>query len=622
MTPSFPVGAVPLEGGRTSFMVWAPAHRHVALSLAGGERIVDLQPFDGGYHGAVVERCGPGARYQFVLDDDGVLRADPASRSQPEGVHGPSEVVDLRAHVWGDAAHRTRPLWDQVISEVHVGTLTAAGTFDGAIAVLDELVEVGVSAIELMPVAQFPGRRNWGYDGVFPFAVQNSYGGASGLQRLVDACHLRGLDVILDVVYNHVGPEGSVLDVFAPYFTDRFRTPWGPAVNFDGADSNGVRAYFVQNAGQWFTDFHVDGLRLDAVHEIVDRSALPFLVELARAVDDLGARDGRSYFLVAESADNDPRLVAAPSSGGFGLTAQWNDDFHHAVHAAVTGERSGYYADFGPVDDIARAMDDGFVYQGEYSVVRRCNHGAPSGAIAPERLVCFAQNHDHIGNRPLGDRLVSMLSLAQIQLVTALVLLSPGVPLLFMGEEYGDPAPFPYFIDHGDPALVEAVREGRTREFADIGTAVAVPDPAAEATFDSARLDRSLTHEGDHQFQWALHRSLIALRRANPALRRSLRPAARASVAGPLLTLRRTDPRQAVVALFNVSPGAVEAVLPDPAPGPVGSGECWVKLLDGGAPEFGGQGPDLPPSGAPGDAVSLGPWAFGAYQLASGAGPR
>jgi maltooligosyltrehalose trehalohydrolase len=329
---------------------------------------------------------------------------------------------------------------------------------------------------------------------------------------------------------------------------------------------------------------------------------------------------------VAESADNDPRVVTPVTSGGFGMTGQWNDDFHHALHAAVTGERSGYYADFGPVDDIARSMDEGFVYQGEFSVVRERNHGAPSQAIPPERLVGFAQNHDHIGNRPCGDRLVSLLSLAQIQLVSALVLLSPGVPLLFMGEEYGEPAPFPYFVDHGDPALLDAVRKGRAEEFADIGSAVEVPDPAAEATFVSARLDRALAHQGDHQFQWELHRALIALRRANPALRRSARAVARASAAGPLVTLTRTDPRQTVVALFNVSAAAHEAVLAHPGPGASSDGgrpgECWTKVLDGGAPEFGGDGAHLPPTRVPGDPLTLGPWAFGAYQFAPGAGGR
>ena len=322
--------------------------------------------------------AGPGARYHFLLDGEGPF-ADPASRAQPDGVHGPSQVVDLRAHRWRDAGHRPRPLWQHVISEVHVGTFTPGGTFDSAIAGLDDLVEVGISAVELMPVAQFPGRRNWGYDGVFPFAVQNSYGGAAGLQRFVDACHHRGLDVILDVVYNHLGPEGNVLGAFGPYFTDRYRTPWGPAINFDGAGSNDVRAYFLHNARQWFTEFHIDGLRLDAVHEIIDRSAVPFLSESGRR----RRRPRRHGFLVAESADNNPRIVTPISAGGFGMDAQWNDDFHHALHAAITGERTGYYLDFGPVDDIARAMDEGFVYQGEYSQFRAARPRRPVGSHCP-----------------------------------------------------------------------------------------------------------------------------------------------------------------------------------------------------------------------------------------------
>jgi maltooligosyltrehalose trehalohydrolase len=506
-----------------------------------------------------------------------------------------------------------------VISEVHIGTLTHEGTFDSAVAVLDDLVEVGISAVELMPVAQFPGRRNWGYDGVFPFAVQDSYGGAAGLQRFVDACHLRGLDVILDVVYNHLGPEGDVLDAFGPYFTERYRTPWGPAINFDGAGSNGVRAYFLENTRQWFTEFHVDGLRLDAVHEIIDRSAVPFLVELAATVGDMAGTA-----LVAESADNNPRLVTPIGAGGIGIHAQWNDDFHHALHAAITGERTGYYVDYGPVEDIARSMDEGFVYQGEFSRFRNRNHGGPSADIPPERFVVFAQNHDHIGNRPRGDRLVTLVTLAQAQLAAALVLLSPGVPLLFMGEEYGDPAPFPYFIDHGDPALVEAVRAGRAREFASFANAGAVLDADAPATFDVARLDRSLRHQGAHQFQWALHRALIALRRTHPALLRTPRASARAFASAAVVTLVRSDPREVVLALFNVSAAAVEAVVPPPPVGrrDPGGGPCWSKLIDAGAPEFGGGGEVLPYTLAPSDTAPLGPWEFCAYQWADGGGDR
>jgi maltooligosyltrehalose trehalohydrolase len=626
MTPAFSLGAVPVDGGRTRFTVWAPGRRQVVVSFPGSDRVVELTPRGGGYHEAVVDGCGPGERYQLLLDGDGPF-ADPASRAQPEGVHGPSQVVDLRAHQWGDAGHRARPLWQQVISEVHVGTFTPGGTFDSAVAGLDDLVEVGISAVELMPVAQFPGRRNWGYDGVFPFAVQSSYGGAGGLQRFVDACHARGLDVILDVVYNHLGPEGNILGAFGPYFTDRYRTPWGPAVNFDGAGSNDVRAFFLESARQWLTEFHIDGLRLDAVHEIIDRSAIPFLSELATTVGAIGDR-----FLVAESADNNPRLVTPISAGGLGMDAQWNDDFHHALHAAITGERNGYYLDFGPVDDIARAMDEGFVYQGEYSKFRNLDHGGPSVAIAPERFVVFAQNHDHIGNRPKGDRLVSLVTPEQAQLAAALVLLAPGVPLLFMGEEYGDPAPFPYFIDHGDPALVEAVRAGRAHEFAAFADSGAVLDAGAQATFDAARIDPSLRHEGEYRPRWALHRALIGLRRGQPALQRSSRSSTRATASSGVVTLIRADPHGAVAALFNVSSGPNDAVLPPPPPGwpqrerddprgaDDGRGRSWSKLLDARAPEFGGHGDTLPDLLAPGDRAPLGPWGFCAYGLSGNRG--
>ncbi len=622
MTSAFSIGAEPVDQGMTRFRVWAPERSRVAVSFPNDGRVEELAPLGGGYHGAVVEGCGVGDLYHYLLDDEGPF-ADPASRAQPDGVHGPSQVVDLRQHHWTDAAHRSRPLWQHVISEVHVGTVTPEGTFDGAISILDDLVEVGISAVEIMPVAQFPGARNWGYDGVFPFAVQNSYGGAAGLQRFVDACHLRGLDVILDVVYNHVGPEGNILDVFGPYFTDRYRTPWGPAVNFDGAGSDGVRAFFLENARQWFTEFHIDGLRLDAVHEIIDRSAVPFLRELSDAVSDLD-----HGFLVAESADNNPGLITARSAGGLGMDAQWNDDFHHALHAAITGERTGYYVDYGPVDDIARAMDEGFVYQGEHSAFRNMNHGGPSVGLAPERFVVFAQNHDHIGNRPRGDRLVTLVTLAQAQLAAALVLLAPGVPLLFMGEEYGDPAPFPYFIDHGDPALVEAVRKGRAEEFAGFASMGGVLDADAPATFDAARLNRSLRHQGAHQFQWALHHDLIDLRRTHPAFDRSWRRTARAFASADVVTLVHAQAHDALFALFNVSADAVDAVVPAPPLGalPPGEGDAaeggpneaassWSKVLSAGAREFGGPGDTLPTLLSGGDIAPLGPWGFCVYQL-------
>jgi maltooligosyltrehalose trehalohydrolase len=600
------VGARPSGDSSTSFVVWAPEHERVEVHLLEPEGELALERGPDGYHCAVAG-CGPGRLYRYRLPDGREL-ADPASRSQPEGVHGPSQVVDLAAHSWGDAGYRARPLWDQVLYELHVGTFTSEGTFDAAVLELDDLVRLGVSAIEIMPVAQFPGRRNWGYDGVFPFAVQDSYGGYGGLQRLVGACHERGLAVVLDVVYNHLGPEGNVLGTFAPYFTDRYATPWGKAVNFDGPGSDEVRSYFTQNAEQWFSDFHVDALRLDAVHEIIDRNATTFLAELARHTSELSDRLGSRFSLIAESADNDPRLVSPPAAGGFGLDAQWNDDFHHALHAVVTGERFGYYADFGTPEALARAMDNGFVYQGEYSRFRRRRHGAPSAALDPEHFVIFSQNHDHIGNRPRGDRLVTTISPAQASLVAAIVMLAPGIPLLFMGEEYGETAPFPYFIDHGDPSLVEAVRRGRAAEFASIAEKGQLFDPAAESTFAAARIDRSLGENGEHRALIELYRDLIALRRTNPALRRSPRGSARAKQEAGVVSLERTHPEDTVVALFNVTGVGSGGEIFDPSLSNAAGGVTpWTKLLGAGPAQLGS-----------GERLALGPWEFAVYHL----GPR
>jgi maltooligosyltrehalose trehalohydrolase len=584
------VGAEVLGDDATRFCVWAPYSDQVHLRRLDDGTTEPLDRLGAGYHGATVGGCPPGARYRYVLADGREL-ADPASRAQPDGVHGPSAVVDLGAHRWSDSGYRPRPLAEHVICELHLGTFSVGGTGDSAIAELDQLVEVGISAVEVMPVAQFPGRRNWGYDGVFPYAVQDSYGGAAGLQRFVDACHQRQLAVILDVVYNHLGPEGNVLAAYGPYFTDRYQTPWGPAVNFDGPDSDQVRDYFARNARQWFVDFHVDALRLDAVHEFMDRTATPFLTELSGQAAAWSDQLGRACHLIAESADNNPRVITPPAAGGLGLDAQWNDDFHHALHVTLTGERSGYYIDYGGAYELARAMDAGFVYQGEHSRFRGRRHGAPSGALAPERFVLFAQNHDQIGNRLRGDRLTTLVSFAQARIAAALLLLAPGIPMLFMGEEYGEIAPFPYFIDHSDPALVQTVREGRAREFAEQGTPL---DPAAEATFVAARLDRTLRHQGHHAALWTLHRDLIALRQSTPALQRSAREAVRAWTGTQVLTLVRSHEAGTVAVLFNLSPRQAKGTLPP--------GTAWTEPLDPAAPA-------APPEGP----VALGPWEFRVY---------
>ena len=602
-----PCGAFPGAGGVT-FTVWAPEIGSVALHVEGESEARQMAPDTSGYHHLTAPDLGPGTRYRYALDG-GVPLPDPASRAQPGGVHGPSEVIDLGAHRWGDGDFECRPLAEQVIIEVHIGALTEAGTFDAAIGALDGLVSIGIGAVEIMPVAQFPGVRNWGYDGVFPFAVQNSYGGAAGLQRFVDACHQRGLGAILDVVYNHVGPEGNVLPSFGPYFTERYATPWGAAVNFDGPRSDDVRSYFEQNARQWLEDFHIDGLRLDAVHEFIDRTAVPFLADLSQAVAEVAARTGRRPFLIGESADNDPRLTTGRRTGGLGIDAQWNDDAHHAIHAAVTGDQSGYYVDYGTVAQVATALSSDFVLAGQYSRFRQRRHGAPVGDLPHDHFVHFISNHDHIGNRPDGERLSTLVSFEQLRVAVAILLLAPGVPLLFMGDEYGETAPFPYFVDHGDSELLESVRRGRNAEFAQLGVGESRYDPGSQAAFEAALLDPSLRHKGDHRHLLALHARLIELRRSAPALGATDRTSTSAGAVGSVLWLRRQHPRQRVVAFFNLSDTASQAVLPE-----LGASVSWSHLVGSGDPELGRPLDDGPPLAAGGDRVPMPRWSFRAYQ--------
>jgi maltooligosyltrehalose trehalohydrolase len=466
-----------------------------------------------------IEGLAVGARYGYRLGSDARLLPDPASRSQPEGVHGPSAVVDPTAFRWTDGGWRGFQMADLVFYELHVGTFTHEGTFRAAIGHLEELADLGITAIELMPIAEFPGRRNWGYDGVALYAPHSAYGAPDDLRALVDAAHARGLAVFLDVVYNHLGPEGNYLDAFGPYFTDAYTTPWGRALNFDGPDSDEVRAFFVDNARYWIEEFHFDGLRLDAVHGIRDFSARHLLADVRAAVHGVGARQERRTLVIAESDLNDPRLVRPEDVGGYGLDGQWSDDFHHAVHALLTGERNGYYEDFGDVADLAKAYAERFVYDGRHSPHRRRRHGAPAGDVRADAFVVCVQNHDQVGNRAMGDRLSTLVGFEEQKLAAALLLLAPYVPLLFMGEEYGETRPFPYFVSHSDEGLIEAVRRGRREEFASFGWSDDVPDPQSEDTFRSARLDRAGRETPRGRALLALHRDLIALRRKEAALR-------------------------------------------------------------------------------------------------------
>ena len=554
------LGAAPSPGGGVRFRVWAPFAGRVEVEADG--RRTAMRPEDRGYHSVVVEGAEVGSRYGFVLDGREPVLPDPASRSQPDGVHGLSAVV---------GPTDPPPLWrgpglaDSVVSELHVGTASDDGTFDGLVGYVEELAAVGVNAVELMPVAQFPGRRNWGYDGVFPYAVQDSYGGPEGLRRFVAACHERGVAVVLDVVLNHIGPEGNVLPRFGPYFTDRYRTPWGEAVNYDGPGSDEVRRFFGGSALSWLEDFGVDALRLDAVHGIVDTTARPFLLELAEAVGDVRERTGRRTLLVAETNLNDVRLITDLSSGGIGMDGQWNDDFHHALHALLTGERTGYYADFGTMRDLADTIQGGYAYRGRHSPFYDRRQGSESTAVAPQRFVVFAQNHDQVGNRMAGDRLSMLVSFEALKVAAGLTLLHPGVPLLFQGEEYGEAAPFPYFVDHSDPELVEAVRRGRREEFASFGWAGEPPDPQDEETFRSARLDRGLARSGRHAVLLAWHRELLRTRRETPALRGGVPAETETDEARRLLSVWREEGGCEALLVANLGPDPAADALPTEA---------------------------------------------------------
>lgn len=518
MTSRQDLGAVWLDDDRCRFRVWAPLSPRVDLHIVSPEdRLIPMHAKGAGYHQATVPAVLRGTRYFYRLASGKEL-PDPVSRYQPEGVHGPSEVVDADFD-WEDRHWFGTPIENYILYEMHAGTFTPEGTFDAVIPYLDELVDLGITAVELMPVAQFPGCRNWGYDGVFPFAVQNCYGGPAGLKRLANACHLHGLAVVLDVVYNHIGPEGSYLPQFAPYFTERYKTPWGAAVNFDDAHSDEVRRFFIANALEWITDYHIDALRLDAVHAILDHSALNFLEELADAVHERGTELNRRVYVIAESALNDTRLIRPSELGGYGLDAQWNDDFHHSLHTLLTNEREGYYVDFGDFQHMAQAFSEGFVYSGHYSVNRGRRHGNSSRGIPPMKFVVYAQNHDQIGNRMMGDRLSRLVSFESCKLASAIVLLSPFVPLLFMGDEYGETAPFQYFVSHSDKDLIEAVRKGRKEEFAAFNWSGEPPDPQDEKTFKRSKLEHPLKHQGRHRAMLDYHKELIRLRKSLPALR-------------------------------------------------------------------------------------------------------
>ena len=498
------------------FRVWAPGRGDVEVVV--GERRVPMSRAERGWWTVTVDEAGPGCDYAFRLDG-GPPRPDPRSAFQPSGIHGPSRVVDHSAFAWSDAGWRGRPLTGSVLYECHVGTFSAEGTFDGAIAHLGHLAGLGVDAIELLPVAEFSGQRGWGYDGVDLFAPHHAYGGPDALKRLVDAAHDHGLGVVMDVVYNHLGPAGNYLPEFGPYFSARYRTNWGDAVNFDGPGSDEVRRFVIDNALMWLHDYHCDGLRLDAVHAIADQSATHILEALAVEVQALAAHADRPLFLIAESDLNDPRFVRSRDAGGYGLDAAWADEWHHALHATLTGDVSGYYEDFGPLPLLAKALRQAWVYDGTYSPHRRRVHGRPPAGLSGGQFVVCTQNHDQVGNRAAGERSSALMSDGRLRVAAALLLTSPFVPLLFQGEEWGATTPFQYFTGHEDPELGRVVSEGRRDEFSAFGwDPDGVPDPQDPATFERSRLDWIEMGKERHAGLLAWYRRLIALRRQTPAL--------------------------------------------------------------------------------------------------------
>ena len=578
------LGGVLVGENACSFLVWAPRARSVEVCIVEPrEHAVPMQVAGRGYFHAVVEGISAGVLYRYRLDGE-KERPDPASRYQPRGVHGPSQIIDS-SFKWNDSRWRGIALEKYVFYELHVGTFTPEGTFDAIVPRLAALKDLGVTAIELMPVAQFPGERNWGYDGVYPYAVQASYGGPLGLKRLVDDCHQHGIAVALDVVYNHLGPEGNYLADFAPYFTDLYKTPWGQAINFDDAESDEVRRYFTDNALQWVTDYHVDALRLDAIHAIVDPSARTSLEELSSAVHAKAEELGRDVYLIPEDNRNDTRVVKSPEVGGWGFDSVWNDDFHHSLHVLLTGERDAYYQDFSGVGDLAGAYREGFVYSGQYSKYRRKRYGISSKRIPARRFVVFSQNHDQVGNRSVGDRPSQSLSFEQLKLAAGTVLLSPYIPLLFMGEEYAETAPFQYFVSHGDPALIEAVREGRKKEFAEFGWVGDIPDPQSEATFLGCKLNWNLHAEGQHRVLWNFYQELLRLRRDIPVLANLDKDAMEVTpfTDQKVLLVRRWDASGQVLIVHSFDRIPASVNLPVPA-------GKWQTVLDSNEERWQGDG--------------------------------
>ena len=571
---------VHLDNKEASVVVWAPLVNEVQLQAEG--QTLPLQKDAFGYWTTRTSNIKEGSRYRFLVD--GKAWPDPASLSQPDGVHEASEVIDL-SYDWNDKGWNNLPLADYILYELHTGTFTPEGTFAAIETKLDYLKSLGVNAIEIMPVAQFPGSRNWGYDGVYPFAVQNSYGGAKGLQHLVDTCHQKGIAVVLDVVYNHLGPEGNYLGVYGPYFTEKYKTPWGGALNFDDAWCDGVRQYFIENALMWFRDFHIDALRLDAVHAIKDFSPQHILREIRLKVDELVRQSGRQHYLIAELDLNDTRYINPVQSGGYGMDAQWIDEFHHALRVTAGGDNTGYYADFKGVEHLAKAFKDAYVYDGQWSPHRNKKFGIRAEQNSGEQFIVFSQNHDQVGNRMLGERTSVLASFEMQKLLAAAVMVSPYLPMLFMGEEWSEPHPFLYFVSHTDKDLAAAVRKGRKEEFAAFHAQGEAPDPMDEETFLRSKLQWQVQDREPHATMLRYYKAVIQLRKTHPALAQPDRKHLHVECTrdNNTLFLHRWHKDQHVVCGMNFS--KKEQYMPPPSYAPE-----WYRVFDSSEAQWQGPG--------------------------------
>lgn len=585
------IGANYLKNNHCEFTVWAPNLKQIEVKILGdSERVIPLEQDELGYWQITATEIPPGTLYQYQLNGGEKTRPDPVSHSQPLDVHGPSQVIDHTAFQWTDHNWQNLSLEELIIYELHVGTFSTEGTFTGIIPHLGELKALGINCLEIMPVAQFPGSRNWGYDGVYPFAVQHSYGGVEGFKQLIDACHQQGIAVILDVVYNHLGPEGNYTQDFAPYFTDRYNTPWGKALNFDDAYSYGVRNFFIANVLYWFKEYHLDGLRLDAIHAIYDFGAKHILAEMQERVTEFTKETGKPVYLIAESDLNDVRIINPTSQGGYGLAGQWCDDVHHCIHTLLTGENQGYYQDYGKCADLAKAFTESFTYTWDYSPYRQRYHGNKVGDRPFSQFLIYSQNHDQVGNRMLGDRLSNLISFDGLKLAAALTLLGPGIPMLFMGEEYGETAPFYYFISHGDPDLVKAVQEGRKREFASFKWLGEPPDPASVETLQRSRLNWELRETGNHAILRKFYQKLLELRKNLTPLNNYARDSVKVEYDEQerWFYVTRNQDEESVLILLNFNQQGVK--IPQLPPG------NWQKQLDSSIQTYLGSGSTLPDS--------------------------